>query len=239
MPIKFDYWFSKGNAKLGPHILSWSTFCGPEDERRTVVVEGHKLTVGGTCGGFCGGCRARCYAYKAERQYSDVRVYRAKNTYGTLNDMETVFGFLGAQLSRKKKPWVIRINQSGELTGIKEFRWWLDLARAFPQHTLYVYTKAYRYVTRELLKLGDKVPSNFHTLFSVWGNKGVKAYEKLKHVKNVKAFVYVSETVPAVLKPETWCPAYGKDGKMNHNQPCERCKKCFSDGAKVIACRDH
>ena len=222
-----------GNVKLGPGVSSWSTYHGTF-ERDTVNIDGVQVRVHGTCRN-CTDCVNDCYAAKAEKQYPSVRLSRGANTWGIQNEMDRVFNDLAGQISRSRTLKCVRINQSGELTGVKEFHHWVELAAAFPKVTFYLYTKMYKYVEKDILK--GNIPGNLFILYSIWHKRGIKEYNKVKACKNVKAFVYDDGVLN--IKPTAYCAAY-KGKHLDHDWTCDRCKLCYNGkGAKVIGCKAH
>ena len=118
---------------------------------------------------------------------------------------------------------------------------WCTLAYAYPNVKFYVYTKNYRTAVNFLK--GGLVPSNMTILFSVWGKHGVKEFNSVKHLTNVKAFMFDDGKMQ--LKPQCYCPTYHEKFKTSDKykrdaaHTCDKCKLCFSGNIKVIACHDH
>ena len=130
-----------GNIKLGDNPLfgSWSTMKGGNDEIRYVK------KYGGTCSGTCGDCAkhcsSSCYVNHSYR-YGSVIQRHAINTVYIKENIKKTFEILHDQLTRKKQKFeIIRINQSGELTGFEELKHWIDLATKHPETKFYIYTK--------------------------------------------------------------------------------------------------
>ena len=149
------------------------------------------------------------------------------------------FKILDEQLTRKKDKFeIIRINQSGELTGYKELKLWVDLAVKHPETKFYVYTKNYKAV-KKLVESNIAVPDTFTILVSIWHKQGVKEFNKWKGLSYIKAFVY--DDGERYITPQTYCKAYDDNGKLDHSVSCEKCKKCFNRNLnhKVIACKAH
>ena len=227
-----------GNIKLGNNPLfgSWSTMKGGDDEVRYVK------KYGGSCSGTCGSCAKHCsnscYVNHSYRYGSVIQRHAVNATYIKEN-LNLTFAILDDQLTRKREKFqIIRINQSGELTGYKELKHWVDLSAKHPETTFYVYTKNYRAV-KKLIASGTTVPDTFTILISIWHKQCVKEFEKWKDLPYIKAFVYDDGELH--IKPQTYCKAYDDNGKLDHNVSCEKCKKCFNRNGnhKIIACKSH
>ena len=244
-------WNYNGNIKVG-NIATWSTL--PSD--RTFVSERYG-EVKGTCAGcceFCGhaakeGKRPPCYVFKSHR-YPSVVDGQARNTLSIRNNPELAFRQLSESLSRKRKPVVAgRFDQSGEIENALQHMGMCGVASDHPKTPFYIYSKKYSVIVPALLE--GKVPNNFTHLISVWHEQGIKEYLKVAHLPNVKAFVYcdknsdpvngwgIEEYAKRGIVIQTFCKAYGIDGKMNHDITCDICKKCFNRRAKVIGTWDH
>jgi hypothetical protein len=227
-----------GNIKLGDNPLfgSWSTMKGGDDEIRYVK------KYGGSCSGTCGDCAKyctkSCYVNHSYR-YGSVIQRHAINTVYIKENLKKTFEILHDQLERKKQKFeIVRINQSGELTGFAELKAWIDLARKHPETKFYVYTKNYKAVQR-VVSEGINVPDTFTILISIWHDQGVKEFEQLKHLPYIKAFVYDDGELKIPI--QTYCKAYDDKGKLDHSISCEKCKKCFNrnNNHKVIGCKSH
>lgn len=227
-----------GNIKLGDNPLfgSWSTMKGGDDEVRYVKKYGGSCS--GTCGDCAKHCSSSCYVNHSYR-YGSVIQRHAVNTTYIKENLDLTFKILDDQLTRKKDKFqIIRINQSGELTGYKELKLWIKLALKHPETKFYVYTKNYKAV-KKIVDSSMEVPDTFTILISIWHKQGVKEFDKWKHLSYVKAFVYDDGTM--FIKPQTYCKAYDENGKLDHNVSCEKCRKCFNrnNNHKIIACKSH
>ena len=230
----YSYHFNRnGNIKLGDTMATWSTLMG--DSEYNVPKLGRK--VNGTCQN-CSSCKDSCYVKKSYR-YPSVVYSHARNALGLRNAEDKVFADLDKQLTRAKKPIkIVRLNQSGELESEEQFGRWCHLAKNHPGTKFYIYTKMYEYVIPGLL--AGKVPENFIVLFSVWHDVGVKEYDMVKHIRNVKAFVY-DDSTELNVGPTVYCEAYDAKGHLDHNHTCETCGRCFVPVAnwKVVGCHAH
>lgn len=223
----------EGNIKLGGSMATWSTLMGDEE----IEIPTLDMKVRGTCQN-CTSCKDSCYVKKSYR-YPSVKLGHARNTLGLRQDENKVFSDLDKQLNHAKKPIkIVRLNQSGELESEAQFGRWCRLAANHPTTKFYIYTKMYEYVIPGLL--AGKVPENFIVLFSIWHENGKAEFEMVKHLKNVKAFVYDDDEQLSVT-PTIYCEAYDKNGKLNHNQSCETCGRCFVpiNNWQIVGCHAH
>lgn len=224
------------NIKLGKNIGTWSTLMG--NDVYTVNINGTEMKIPGTCGDHCKGCKKACYVKKSYRYPSVIKCH-ARNTLA-IRDTEKCFKDLDGQLTRKRKKFeIVRIDQSGEVENKKQFIMWEMLATGHQETIFYIYTKNYEVATSELL--GGHVPENMVVLFSIWHEYGWNEYCKVKHLANVKAFVYDDNEYHYNFTIQTYCKAYDDKGKLDHEITCEKCRKCFNKLAtcKVIGCKAH
>lgn len=234
-----------GNIKLGNEtVYSWSKLAG----NITYIVNASNgaFVCKGTCGNFCNGCGdlvkdskgnyslPSCYVFKSYR-YSSVVASQMRNTIAMRNDMDGLFLRFYWQIKKaKKKPTIVRINQSGEIESKEEFSHWCDLAKQFPDIKFWIYSKAFQYINVE------EMPENMFLNVSVWHEYGVSEYFTFSEKSNqVNAFVYDDgyDYSSKGLVFNTRCNAY-KGGKLNHSITCKKCGKCFKKSG-VIACEDH
>ena len=245
-------WFFDGNIKVG-NIPTLSQLPG---DKEYVTKYG---IVKGTCGDCCEHCgrceegkkRPPCYVFKSHR-FPDVIESQARNTISIRNDVKKSFRQLSDALKRKrKKPVAARFDQSGEIERSEVYDGMNETAKENKEIEFYVYTKKYSIVIPKLLN--GETQKNLCTLISIWHEQGIAEYLKVAHLPNVKAFVYCDKNTDPVngwgveeyakhgIYIQTFCKAYGLDGKMNHSIVCEKCKKCFnrSKKCKVIGTWDH
>lgn len=228
-PATHRYAFSTtGNMKMGK-VLSWSTLMSDYDVQG---LPGPLQGSTGTCGN-CDGCVSDCYV-RASYRFPGVILSHAINTYGLRYQIDKVENDLARQL-RRTAVNIVRINQSGELENDEQLAMWCRLAAAFPGKKFYVYTKMYDIATRALL--AGNVPTNFTILFSVWHDTGVSEFNAVKHLRNVKAFMYDDGVTE--LDTRTYCKAYDENGRLDHDHTCKACGLCFASRAKVIGCHAH
>ena len=227
-----------GNIKLGNNPLfgSWSTMKGGDDEIR--YVKKYDGSCSGTCGECGKYCTDSCYVNASYRYGSVIQRHAINATY-IKEDVDLTFKILDEQLTKKKDKFqIIRINQSGELTGFAELQHWINLAKKHPETKFYVYTKNYKAV-KKVVDKEIEVPKDFTILISVWHKHGLKEFNKWKDLPYIKAFVYDDGELH--ITPQTYCMAYDDKGKLDHNVSCEKCKKCFNRNSKhkIIGCKAH
>lgn len=223
-----------GNIKLGN---TW-TFSKLATDKLFISEIG---TCTGSCGKYCAGCSKACYVVKSYRYPSVVKGHM-RNSLAFRLDLFKAFDDLRKQLMRaRKKPSLVRINQSGEMESELEVRLWSELAKEFPNIRFWFYTKAFDLVTP--LLLDGSIPDNMTVLFSIWHEYGIQEFKKVMHLDNVKAFVYCDgfDYEAHGIHVTTMCNAYDKNGKLNHELTCDKCTKCFSRLAshKIIGCFEH
>lgn len=227
-------WNKKGNIKVGNAMWTYSTLKGNEP----IYIKALDAYVVGTCGKHCDGCSGKCYVNKSYR-YDSVKLGHARNTIAMREDVKQVVEDLHQQIERaKNKPLICRMNQSGEIENIEV----LDIAKLHPEIQFFIYTKNFDAIIPALLN--GEIPGNMTVLISIWHEYGIKEFNKVKHLPNVKAFVYDDQTfnyADAGLDIQTYCKAYDIDGKMNHEITCDKCRKCFDRLGchKVVGCYDH
>jgi len=190
------------------------------------------------------GCKNDCYVKKSYR-YPSVVYSHIRNTIAIRSNPAAAFNDLETAIEKARtKPDIIRINQSGELENETMLNGWCKMAAKYPKIKFWLYTKAYNLIIPALL--AGKVPANMTVLISIWHEFGADEYNKVKHLNNVKAFVYDDNYnyKAAGIEIQTYCKAYTMQGgkmKLNHNITCDKCKKCFNRaaGCKVIGSLPH
>ncbi len=227
-------WYKKGNTKVGA-IWTFSTLMG-DNEYNTCYGK-----IFGTCGSHCQGCKNSCYVTKSYR-YPSVIEGQARNTLAVRFFLDKAVEQLSGYVRRaRKKPVACRFHQSGEIETLQQLLAYSQIAKENPEQTFYIYSKNYSVVVPALL--AGFVPGNLVVLISVWHENGIKEYNRVKHLDNVKAFVYMDgyDYSKHGLTVNTMCNAYDVNGKLDHDITCDKCKKCFNKLAscKVIGCFDH
>jgi hypothetical protein len=228
----------KGNIKTGLTIGTISKLYG--DDMWYIPKLG--ISVKGTCSGCCGGCKGSCYVASSYR-YDSVKYSHAVTTIAQREDIVKFWQDVSSQISRKRNPFeFLRGNQSGELESDEEFLGYCKVAREHPNLTVYLYTKRYDIVYRNI----NKIPTNFMVNLSIWGNYGIEEYKNLSEKSDrIKAFVYLTREFTAEwyaskgIDVVAICGAYDRNGKMNHEITCDKCKLCMNPKARVVGCYDH
>ncbi len=224
----------KGNSKMG-EIAVFSTLMGDYTYKR---LKGKLKNIKGTCGN-CDDCRTSCYVRHGYAIRPGEILNHAKNTWGMRNQLDKVIADLSKQLARGNIE-TVRINAAGEIENRDQFAMWCTLAYSFKTVKFYIYTK--NYTVAEHFLLNGLVPKNFVVLYSIWGMNGVEEYERVKHLPNVKTFVFDDGNMQ--IKPQIYCPAYVEKFKTSDKYRrkdvhCIDCGICFNSRVKVIACHDH
>jgi len=106
-------------------------------------------------------CIKNCYAKKAERQYPNVRSWRADNLTLT-KDPLTFQGLINEQLA-KTKLTVVRIHSSGDFYSQDYLNTWGSIAQANPTKVFFAFTKTN-------WSLG-KLPANMNVISSLINGK--------------------------------------------------------------------
>lgn len=227
-----------GNIKLGDSMGTFSKLMGNDD----FYIPKLNMAVCGSCGHHCVGCKKDRYVKKSYR-YDSVKYGHALRSIAVSNALDELTETLSKQLARKKKPFrFVRINQSGELETLNEFLMWARLAKEQPETDFYLYTKALEIVIPYLKEHGSEIPKNLTILVSIWHEYGIDEFNAVKHLPNVKAFVYLDgfdyESHGIVI--QTKCNAY-VGTKLNKEITCEKCQKCMDRLSchKIIGCDAH
>lgn len=254
--IKKAGWIKNGNVKIGGkkvRVWSWGTLFGCD----MWDIPELGIKVKGTCGNHCSGCfnpenwkKSACYVAKSYYQHINKKNGNCSARYGhALRTLalryckDELYNHLRNQILKARfKPEIIRLNVSGEIECKKDFELFCKLAAEFTDIQFYIYSKNYGVIIPALLS--GMVPKNFTVNVSIWHECGIAAYNLVKHLENVKAFIYDDRTFNYSahgLDIQTYCPAYDEHGKMNHELTCDICKKCFNrfPGCKCIGCYDH
>jgi len=174
-----------GNAKLG---------------KTTVIMD----LVAGTCCPFAKDCnekvdrktgklivnpdaKFRCFAAVSELisvVAREKRWYNFELLKACENEQEMaqlIIDSINSQKATKEAP-LVRIHSSGDFYSETYFKAWMLVAKAFPEKTLYAYTKSLKFWVNNL----DAIPSNFHITASRggYGDNLIEQYD-LKNVEVV------------------------------------------------------
>lgn len=236
---------SNGNIKLGKQILTWSKLYHHKEHEIADIMPGINVTCKGSCKKeYCNGCCNTCYVKKSYDLHGySVKKGHAWRTLATRFWIDELEQELDGQLTRKRnKAEIIRLDQSGELETLKEFIMHVNIAKKHPETVFFIYTKAFDIVINYMLEHEHDFPKNFIILISIWNEYGIKEYNMVKHMDNVKAFVVRTgfDYKQYGIIPTCVCEAY-INGKLNHSETCYKCKKCFDNDKKhkVILCDEH
>lgn len=222
-------------SNIKTNIPSWSTYPGDEI---IYLKDGRKVSdLKGTCNGAnCTACKGwkECYAYRMLR-YTDVAKNYIENTMYLRTDITGLENDLVKQIKKIKKSDMFRFDVSGEIENLEQLIMFLSVAYRVPEKTFYVYTKNYD-VLYKYFSTGVELPDNFHILISIWHESGIKCFNDLRHHKNIHCFIYNDgfnyDAYGIELLNTNRCMAYDKDGNMNHDITCIKCRKCWTK--KVI-----
>ena len=181
-----------------------------------------------------------CYCGKMYNRFkANCICSHAVNTLWTrysyrLIELENI---LGGQLARAKKSVMVRIHQSGELESVSELSMWNDLATLNPRHSFGIYTKRVD-IIRDFVKNYGGFAPNFAVNISVWGSANMQFAKEFVFMGLGNAFVVNPVAGYLDGTKHTNCPAY-RDGKLIHEIPCEKCRKCYRNTNSFIECEQH
>lgn len=254
---------SKGNAKIGNQIWSFSTLPGDEDHL-LFLRDGEELLtdIPGTCSKNCDACFGKgCYAVNSARMYhkSVIQAW-AENT--VLLRSGRLFKELDAFITEKNSKHpdnpaikLFRINVSGEVQSGSELMEWNRLATKHPETTFGLYTKNYEALEEfmDLLEKAGKAPEpetkarNFVINVSEWHGIAEPFLEKHPGVFNV--FEYDDSNRAggdeARMVMAMHCPAVTKKGHHALNgvtgKPitCSDCRRCYRQTGERTAVWAH
>ncbi len=160
--------FSKGNSKLGKHILIFNLPAGKTCpgalfcKAFAVVGEnGKRHVVDGEHTEF------RCFAATSEAQYTNTFISRARNLKMIVDAIQdgSVVDLIhnSIQENRTKKTELVRIHESGDFFTEAYLDAWIEVAKRNPDLKFYCYSKSLNlFVNREL-------PENFYMTASYGG----------------------------------------------------------------------
>ena len=92
----------------------------------------------------CSSCASTCYAVKAQRQYTDTRIFRDTNLHIFLHDKELLFNLIVNQLKRTKSK-TVRLHSSGDFFSQSYINFWDNIIGMFPDIKFYAYTKVEKF----------------------------------------------------------------------------------------------
>ena len=253
---------TKDNIKLG-NMGVWAMLFGNCEW----YIPELDVTIKGTCGEHCRGCFnpdnpkcSTCYVAKSYVKYTkrnadgttgnilinkcSVKLGHAYRTIAMTMFRDDLLLSLDKQLNKmRKKLDIIRINESGELTCYEDLNLWCELSRRHPETVFYLYTKNYKVVRKALIN--GIVPENLFINISIWHEFGIAEYLEMKDHPQIRAFCLIDKEWTKAdyyskgIEITSICGAYNKEGKMNHEVTCDKCKKCFSRNHKCTGCYEH
>ena len=131
----------------------------------------------------CNDCKTKCYALKAQRQYTDTRIFRSTNL-ALFNDSAIQLKYLIVNQLNSTKITTVRIHSSGDFFNQEYINFWEGIVYQFPNIKFYAYTKV-----AELLDF-SKIESlpNFNLISSFVGeyqlNFGSLQYCEMLHTNH-------------------------------------------------------
>lgn len=149
--------FSKGNAKLGKHIYTFSLLSGwtcpgaNECLSKVVIRNDQRKVQDGPHTKF------RCYSASEEALFPNTYNSRKHNT-DLLKQANTVSAMsVLIQASLPNKADIVRIHAAGDFFNQRYFDAWLNVAKVQPNRLFYAYTKALKFWVASK----NKIPNNF------------------------------------------------------------------------------
>lgn len=189
--------FSKGNAKLGKEIYTFSlpsgftcpgaVECLSRANRETGKIVDGKQTL------------FRCFSASQETLYPVVRVQRWKNfdALSKLSRSEMV-ALIASNLPKKAR--IVRVHVAGDFFNEEYFLAWMDVASMFGGVVFYAYTKSVNMWVKHM----DKVPRNFVLTASFGGRyDNLIEQHKLKYAKVVYSVEQAKELNLAIDHDDT------------------------------------
>lgn len=169
-----------------------------------------------TCPGRTAFCREKCYALKAQRQYTNTRLARGHNL---LTSYQSDFVDLMIETIKENAHKIkqIRIHESGDFYRQDYLDKWFEIVRAFPTVPFWAYTKSFH------LDFSKKPPNLFllasfdASTTPTW--RGL--YERQKKFFN-STFSIVEKTAPASCV-----------------QDCSKCSLCWTTTGKDLTVNLH
>lgn len=89
----------------------------------------------------CNDCKNRCYALKAEKQYTNTKIFRETNFFMYSNSPELLKNLITEQLKMAKNINTVRLHSSGDFFSQSYINFWDDIIKMFPNINFYTYTK--------------------------------------------------------------------------------------------------
>ena len=156
--------FSKGNAKLGSNIYTFSLPAGHSCPFANVCLAKADKVTGKIQLGKNN--QFQCFSVTSENMFPNVRKSRWRN-FEALRALDTAGMFALIQKSLPSKAGYIRIHVSGDFFSQAYFDAWVLVAKANPQRHFYAYTKSIPFWTARIKEL----PVNFILNGSIGGKR--------------------------------------------------------------------
>jgi len=112
-----------GNSKLDKSIMIFDLLAGKQ-----------------TCGKEC----HKCYAMKAQNQYSQTMLFRSINTVLAKEYPTVLKELICDQIRKSKTVKTVRVHSSGDFFSQAYINMWVDIMQEFPNIRFYTYTKRFR-----------------------------------------------------------------------------------------------
>ncbi len=257
---------SKGNAKIGKTVWSFSTLPGNKDNLLYVKGKGLLTTVPGTCSKYCEGCfNGGCYAVRDAKLHCNVTIKAwGDNTLLLRHDPKGLFDQIDTFIKDKNKKFLEtndekfhrvrtwRWNVSGEIENLLQLELMNEIAVKHPEVMFGVYTKSFDILEDYLTKHGeDGFAKNFVINVSQWHHVADDFLKKHPNVFNIFEYddsnlknCLMSDEDKDRLKGVTHCPAVTKEGHhaknaKGENITCDMCKRCYTKSGAHTAVHAH
>lgn len=214
--------FGKGNAKLGPNVLTWS------------------IPAVHSCPGSTALCRSLCYADKNFFRMAAAKSKFSKNwQFSKRKDFVAVATKL---LSKTKANTLLRLHVAGDFYDKEYIEKWYDILQQCPHLKTWVYTRSWRLTDMypAIAKLAalpnvsmwfscdretghpKKMPMGVRTAYMMVDATDIPHYTPDLYFRDYA----VRDTVAKYIQGALVCPA--ENGISGHVQ-CEKCKVCILD----------
>lgn len=255
-----------GNRKIGA-IAAYSQLPGDYLYKYRDPEKGvnETIAVDGSCmSSICAGCKGPCYAI------------RGMEVYGCKFDSDDVcnvrpgsieLGYFRRGYFFREYPldWIhdiilqirnqhikcVRINVSGELMGILQYKSWTVIADSCPNTAFYLYTKDFRTLSHLRCDPGARLTDNMHINVSIWHDLGISDFKHLRdrYGARIHAFVYddhydygTAFARRGLILQYKWnachCPGYLESGKRRKKGvKLPNGKKAKKDSKSCADCR--
>lgn len=168
-------------------------------------------------------CASLCYARKGNFSYANVKESHRENLEAYRADannfFETIKDFLTSGMVIYK---YFRWHSSGDIVDARYFEGMVEVAKAAPNTKFLAFTKKFE-IVNDYLDAGNKLPENFHVVFSAW-DKDFKVDNPYGLPMTYVSFKDKSKNTEI---PPLAIPCTGK---------CDKCLACWSlhNGQSVV-----